>query len=139
MTLPPECAPGDLCEDGDACTTGTCDAGRCVQTPASGPVDPIACQLINVDSTLALAGVEKLGGPRVAKQLARKVHKTQQMLDAGKNTDGVRARRAYKKANKQLAAFIRAIGKNRKVDEEVRQHVLGFANDAASKLQPLLQ
>ena len=81
--------------------------------------------------------LETFGTPKTVASFTKKVQKAHTMVDTAHGATGGRAKRALKKANKLLGAFIRGVSKNHKVDPTLGQRVVSYAGDAVSKLKPL--
>jgi hypothetical protein len=140
-TLPPAetCEPGatDACDDGDGCTLDACTVdGQCLHAPLGG-LDGVTCRLDAMRATMAGTPRAALGGPRVARRLARWLAQTEAHVVAARVRGG-RARagrlaRAGRALGRYMAGVARAQARGR-IGLAVSGTLLDLAREAAARL-----
>jgi hypothetical protein len=129
------------CDDGNACTSDTCDATRgCV------PIDvqdfaAVRCELDNMSSALAAASATDIAAP-VRTKIERVLTKARAKLDAAEAAGpGKKARKALavvKAQAKQIRQLVKKAVKKRKIAAALADLLLG-ASDGASKAAQTLR
>src|SRR5262249_1683065 len=91
-----QATPASSCDDGDACTADSCEAGHCVFTPLQG-IDGLTC--------LCAQGLTPADCAQLPHSVASPVHRVCQLVD---RTAGSGARRARRLAKRLVVTVARA-------------------------------
>jgi hypothetical protein len=133
------CAPSG-CGDGDDCTEDRCDAAAgCVHDPLTG-LDFVTCRIGGITTALADAPVAAVGGAARRGRYAASVARARRMVDAAGGASGRRRVGRLRRADRLLAAFMRAVATDAergRIDRGLADRLIGLARAAESTLGPL--
>jgi len=135
--LPP--CDNSACDDGDPCTLDACPGGVCQHAPLEG-FDGVGCRLDALESFLRRTAPVDLGGARLAKQLQAKAALARRLVEAARTSNGRRAARRLRRADRTLAAFGVAVGngeRRRRIGQPVAETLRALVSDVVRGLSPL--
>ena len=127
-----------MCDDGDRCTADQCVGGECAHQ-ALEDVPAVTCRLDTLAADLQSAAADDLGGSGAQKKYVKQIGGVHRTVDAAGPPGNARARKKFKRAGRQLQAFINGVtrGQRRhKITVGLGDRLLKTANDAKGVILP---